>query len=125
MIFYSFANRAFNKDCEEVEIYMVTASKISYGSPQEFCKQAVAFIDDRLFPNEYHAREHRDICLKDGDYENIVKHWISLMSQSIDIYFDEIQSIRRIKSETSNPTQDEFLIETKEEYVLFRWLITA
>ena len=53
--------------------------------------------------------------LKDGEFGAKVEHWIASMDQSIELSFDDIIDIKRIKCISYDPLRDEFLIETNAE----------
>ena len=125
MLFFSFGNRAFNKSFSESNIYMIISPKDKYSAPMVFFNEAVVFVDEKVYPGEDFRADYEGMYLKDGDYHGIVKRWIESMDQSVEIAFDEIISIKRIKCDSSDPYRDEFFLETKEEYIMFLWSITA
>lgn len=125
MLFFSFGNRAFNKEYSESNIYIIISPKQSHESPFQFLEKAIEFIDEKIYPGEDFKSDYAGIKLIEGNYENIVMKWISSMSQSIEICFDDIQNVHRIKCNNSDPYRDEFLIETNEEYIIFLWSTTA
>ncbi|MCR5120235.1 MAG: hypothetical protein K6B44_11550, partial [Lachnospiraceae bacterium] len=69
--------------------------------------------------------DYEGMYLRDGDYGAIVEHWIESMDQAIELSFDDIIEIKRIKCSSSDPYRDEYLIETEEEYIMFLWSTTA
>ena len=79
----------------------------------------------RVYVQQIQQADYEGMYLKDGDYGAIVEHWIESMDQSIELSFDDIIDIKRIKCSSYDPLRDEFLIETKEEYVMFLWSTTA
>lgn len=125
MVFFSFGNRAFNKEYSESLIYMAVAPKTNYSSKLSFLEKAIEFVNDKVYPGEDFKSDYEGIYLKDGNYTEIVKQWISSMNQSIEIVFDDILSIQRIKCSTSDPYRDEYLLETNDEYIMFLWSCTA
>lgn len=125
MLFFSFGNRAFNKPFAEANIYMIVSPKNKYSDQMDFLNDAVAFVDEKVYPGDDFKADYEGMYLKEGNYHGIVKQWIESMDQSIEIVFDEIICIKRIKSDSSDPYRDEFLLETKEEYIMFLWSTSA
>ena len=125
MIFLSFGNRAFNKEYTESNIYMIVSPKGKYSDPLDFLTDAVAFVDEKVYPGEDFKADYEGMYLRDGDYGAIVEQWSESMDQSIELSFDDIIDIKRIKCISYDPLRDEFLIETKEEHVMFLWFTTA
>ena len=125
MIFLSFSGGAFNYRYSESNIYLVMAPKEDYGNPQEFMEKAIKYIDEKVYPGEDFKADYKGMYLKDGNYGDIVQRWIDSMNQSIEVKFDEITKIQRIKCDGSDPLRDEFMIETSREYVMFFWSTTA
>lgn len=125
MLFFSFGNRAFNKEFSESNIYVVVSPKYEYEDELSFLDKAINFIDDKVYPGEDFKSEYEGIYLKDGEYKEIIDRWIQSMNQSIEIKMDEIIEVQRIKCSSSNPYRDEYLIETAEEYMMFLWSTTA
>ena len=125
MLFFSFGNRAFNKEYSESNIYMIISPKEKYNSKLAFLEAAVDFVNEKVYPREDFKSDYEGMYLKDGEYRNILKKWIDSMNQSIEISFDDILNIQRIKCDSSDPYRDEYLLETQEEYVMFLWSVTA
>ena len=125
MLFLSFGNRAFNKEYGESNMYMITSPKDKYSDPLDFLSKAVTFVDEKVYPGEGFKIDYEGMYLKDGDYGAIVERLIVSMDQSIELSFDDIIDIKRIKCSSYDPLRDEFLIETKEEYIMFLWFTTA
>ena len=48
MLFFSFGNRAFNKEYSESNIYMIISSKEKYISKLEFLEAAVDFVNEKV-----------------------------------------------------------------------------
>jgi len=125
MLFFSFGNRAFNKEFSESNIYVVVSPKYEYEDELSFLDKAINFIDDKVYPGEDFKSEYEGIYLKDGEYKEIIDRWIQSMNQSIEIKMDEIIGVQRIKCSSSDQYRDEYLIETAEEYMMFLWSTTA
>ncbi len=125
MIFFSFGNRVFNKEYSESNIYMVVARKDRYTDPIDFLNKAVSFIDEKVYPGEDFKADYEGMYLKDGEYRDIVERWILSMDKSVEIKMDDILNIRRIKCDSSDPYRDEYVLETKDEYIMFLWSTTA
>ncbi|MCR5769759.1 MAG: hypothetical protein K6G87_00845 [Butyrivibrio sp.] len=125
MIFLSFSGSAFNKTYSESNIYMIISPKGEHASQMDFLYKAVGFVNDKVYPGEDFGADYKGISLKEGRYEDIVKNWIASMDKSIEIKFDEIKDILRIKCTNSDPYRDEYLIETGSEYIMFLWSTTA
>lgn len=124
MIFISFGNKAFNKDYE-TNIDMVISPKSKYEDGFLFVKEALEYIDKQIYPGEGFLLDYKGLYLRNGEYRDIIEHWILSMSEAIEINFSEIIKIQRIKCEAVKPLQDEFLIETQDEYIMFLWGTTA
>ena len=125
MLFFSFGNRAFNKEFSESNIYVVVSPKYEYEDELSFLDKAINFIGDKVYPGEDFKSEYEGIYLKDGEYKEIIDRRIQSMNQSIEIKMDEIIGVKRIKCNSSDPYRDEYLIETAEEYMMFLWSTTA
>ncbi len=121
MLYFSFYDKAFPKEYRVFQIEMVIAPKSTYEDELSFVNAALDFLGDRVYKDIDMQAEHEGVHLKDGEYRDIVQHWIQTIEQSITINFDEIQKIQRIKCNHSDPLQDEFLIQTEDEYIMFLW----
>ncbi len=125
MIFFSFGGKAFNKEYCETNIYIIIASKKDFNSQIDFLNRSIAFVNDKVYPGEEFASDYEEMSLKEGEYEEIVERWIDSMNNQIEIKFDEIKGIKRIKCNNYDPHRDEYLIETDCEYIMFLWSTTA
>lgn len=125
MVFFSFCGRAFNKEYCESNIYIVIAAKEYYKTSLDFINNAVEYINDKVYPGENFKSDYEGIILKEGNFVDIVKHWIDSMNQSIEIKIDDITNIQRIKCNNSDSYRDEYLIETATEYIMLLWSTTA
>ena len=125
MVFLSFSGGAFNYKNSESNIYMVVAPKEDYDNPKDFLEKAIKYIDEKVYPGEGFKTDYEGMHLMEGNYGAIVQHWIDSMNQSIEVKFDEVTGIQRIKCDGYDPYRDEFVIETSREYVMFLWSTTA
>lgn len=98
------------------------------------CNSAIAFFSvcenaDRFQNNVISMKtetyEYDGISLKTGKYDEIVNRLIERFNERVDVKFENIQNIFRIKREVYNPLVDEFIIETDDEYIMFLWATTA
>lgn len=121
MMFLSFSSGAINKDFRGAVIDMIMAPKGKYERPMSFLEDAIKFVDEKVHPEDGFKSDYEEISLKQGDFRIIVERWIASMDQAVEINFDEVLDIQRIKCRTSNPYRDEFLIETNDEYIMFLW----
>lgn len=124
MIFFSFNDKVFNKEYKHSNIYIVISGRDNYDNAFNFIDKAVEFVNDKVYPGENFKSDFEGVKFKEGLYEDIIKHWIDSMDESIEIKFDDITNIHRIKCNNSNPLRDEYLVETPTEYIMFLWSCT-
>ncbi len=125
MIFFSFGNLAFNQINSESTIDMVVAAKEKYKDANSFFEEAVTYLDEVIYPGDDTKQEYEGAILKDGNYNDIVKHYIELMDQKVLIEFDDIQKIERIKLAHDGYLREEFIIETNTEFIMLAWSTSA
>ena len=125
MLFFSFDSPVFNKGYEYSNISMVVSVKAKYASPHLFMKEAFRFIDEEIYPEEDIITEYAGAHLKEGRYSEIVKRWIATMSEKVDIQMDKIIKTYRIKCPSYRPFNDDFILETTDEYIMFLWSTSA
>ena len=125
MVFFSFGNLAFNLVNSESTIDIVVASKEKYKDANSFFDSAVLYLDEKIYPGDNIKQEYEGAVLKDGNYNDIVRHYIELMDQKVMIDFDDIQKIQRIKFAYGGFLREDFIIETDVEFIMFSWSTSA
>ena len=125
MISYSFGNLAFNNEYGENTIEMIVSAQNRYKTPEEFFRAAIRFLDEVVWTGYNVAAEYNSASLKDGNFGDIVQKWLNSMDEKVEINVDEIIKIYRVKRATYDPLVDEFLIETRNEYILLLWATSA
>jgi len=125
MISFSFGNEAFNKKYGESTIDIVIASKSKYITAENFFQAAICHLDEVTYVGYKVADDYKDAYLKLGKYDEIISKWLSSMNEKIEINIGEILCIYRIKRSVTDWCTDEFLIETKDEFILLLWETSA
>lgn len=125
MLFFSLGNLAFNIQNSEQTIDMVVDSKSKYNSVDDFMFAGIKYLDETVYPGDGIAIEYDGSSLKTGKYDEIVNRLIERFNERVDVKFENIQNIFRIKREVYNPLVDEFIIEADDEYIMFLWATTA
>ena len=125
MLFFALGNLAFNIQNSEQTIDMVVDCKNKYNSVNDFMSAGIKYLDEAVYPGDGIAVEYDGISLKTGEYDEIISRLLEGFNERVDVRFENIQNIFRIKRAVYNPLVDEFIIETDDEYIMFLWATTA
>ena len=98
------------------ETRILVSRKDKYETPDAFMKGVIDYINE----NEMYEGAY----LKSGNYEKIIRDYLSLPDINAEIKIEDVISTYRIKRNEYDPYNEDFIIETGDEFIAVMWWLS-